>query len=142
MDKTVIAKPWTLPIIILSGLSASYAIPWNHGPEVSLFRFIFLISPFLIQAGLSAVTAVFAFLGKKAWLGLLSSLLIIALINLSGALFKLWGFAMPGLPIFLLFVTTFALIGAIIWGRKDLAATSLLETNPFQSTEIPKNSDW
>jgi hypothetical protein len=49
---------------------------------------------------------------------------------------------MPGLPIFLLFVTTFALIGAIIWGRKDLAATSLLETNPFQSTEIPKNSDW
>lgn len=135
-----LAKSWTLPISIMSGLTATYAIPWSFGDIDGYFIFT-TVFPLLAQAIVAAATAVLAFLGKSSWLSLQITLLVIACINYFGFIFGVWGVDLPTLPKVLLALTTISLIPVLIWGRKRIDSN----TNPMnQSSEQmpPDNSNW
>ena len=89
-----LAKPWILPFIITSGLAAAWALPWSFG-DAELLQISKVIVPLAVQSILSAFTAVFAFLGKPAWFGLLMGTFVLALINGLGFSVGLWGAQLP-----------------------------------------------
>lgn len=135
-----LAKSWTLPISIMSGLTATYAIPWNFD-NVDGYLVFTTIFPLLSQAVIAAATAVIAFLGKSSWLPLQIVLLVVATVNTFSFTFGFWGVVLPTLPKVLLVLTTCALIPVLIWGRKTVSASKVTadsETNSFKTD----NSNW
>lgn len=116
-----LARPWTLPLTIASGLAAAYAIPWNFQGNTGYVIFTTLV-PLLTHASLSAVTTVMAFLGKSSWLTLQISTTVIAFVNSIGFSFGIWGVNLPNTPVALLWLSTLPLITIFIWGRKEISS--------------------
>ena len=134
-----LAKPWVLPFIIISGLAAAWAAPWSFG-DASYLQISKVIIPLVIQSALSAVTAVLAFLGKSAWLGLLIGTFSLSLFNGLGFSVGLWGATLPTTQNIVLIITALALIPTFIWGRKQV--NYQVESDvPTWNTENP-HSDW
>lgn len=135
-----LAKSWTLPISIMSGLTATYAIPWNFN-DVDGYLVFTTIVPLLAHAILAATSAVLAFMGKQSWLPIQISVTAVAVVNCCGFSLGIWGVELPTLPLTLLVITTLGLIPVLIWGRK-LVSTSY-ETQTIQSNEGPvDSSNW
>jgi hypothetical protein len=134
-----LAKPWILPFIIISGLAAAWAAPWNFG-DASYLQISKVIVPLVIQAALSAVTAILAFLGKPAWLGLLIGTFSLALVNGFGFTLGIWGAKLPSTQNIVLIVTALSLIPTFIWGRKQVNYQILTDV-PTWNSENPHN-DW
>lgn len=114
-----LARPWILPLVIFSGLSATYAIPWNFSNIDGYFIFSTIV-PLLAQAILCGVSSVLAFMGKEAWWPIQITTTVIASINALGFSVAIWGVKLPGLPITLLILSTIGLYPTLIWGRKKL----------------------
>jgi len=134
-----LAKPWILPFIIVSGLAAAWAAPWSFG-DLSYLDISKVIVPLVIQAALSAVTAILAFLGKPAWLGLLIGTFSLALINGFGFTLGVWGAKLPTTQNIVLIITALALIPTFIWGRKQVNYQVPSDV-PTWNAENP-HSDW
>jgi len=134
-----LAQPWILPFIIVSGLAAAWAAPWTFG-DSSYVQISIIIVPLIVQAVLSAVTAILAFLGKQAWLGLLIGTFSLALIN--GFVFStgIFGVKLPLTQDIVLVVTALALIPTLIWGRKQVNYQIPTDV-PTWNVENPHN-DW
>lgn len=123
-----LARPWTLPLTIASGLAAAYAIPWDFQNNTGFVIFTTLV-PLMAHAVLSAVTAVMAFMGKSSWLPLQISTTVIAFINSLGFSIGIWDVKLPGLPVTLLWISTLPLIAILIWGRKEIARGNKLHSS-------------
>ena len=135
----VLAKPWILPFLFTSGLAAAWAAPWNFG-EADYLQISKIIVPLVSQSILSAVTAVFAFLGKPIWLGLLIGTFVLALINDFGFSMRLWGAQLPTTQNLVLIITALALIPTFILGRKKVNYQVATDV-PTWNAENP-HSDW
>jgi hypothetical protein len=134
-----LAKPWILPFIIVSGLAAAWAAPWTFG-DASFFEVSKVVVPLVVQAVLSAVTAILAFLGKPAWLGLLIGTFALALINGFGFTIGIWGAKLPTTQNIVLILTAISLIPTFIWGRKQVSY-QIPSDVPTWNTENTHN-DW
>jgi hypothetical protein len=115
-----LAKPWILPIIIVVGLASAWAAPWTFG-DASAFQVSKVLVPLIIQSALSAVTAIFAFLGKPVWLGLMIATFAIAFANGINFSTGIFGVTLPATQNFVLVITSLTLIPAFIWGRKSVS---------------------
>lgn len=135
----ILAKPWSLPFIIVAGLAAAWAAPWSFS-DASYLQISKVIVPLVVQAALSAVTAILAFLGKPAWLGLLIGTFSLSLINGFGFSVGLWGATLPTTQNIVLIITALALIPTFIWGRKQVNY-QVVNDVPTWNTENP-HSDW
>lgn len=135
-----LAKSWTLPISIMSGLTATYAIPWNF-QDIDGYLIFTTIIPLITQAVLAATSAVLAFMGKSAWLPIQIAVTAIAAINCFGFSFGFWGVELPKLPLTLLVIASFALIPVLVWGRKSISGTNA-ENGHKSSEESIDNSNW
>ena len=114
-----LAKPWILPVVILTGLASAWAAPWTFG-DSSAFRVFSVLAPLILQSILSAVTAVLAFLGKKIWFNLLIATFIISVLNGLGFLLGLWGVKLPTTQGIVLVLTSLSIVPTFIWGRKQV----------------------
>jgi hypothetical protein len=133
----ILAQPWILPFIIISGLASAYAIPWNY-TNVSIFDVVMTLVPLIVQFALACTTSVFAFLGKSSWLGLLIATSTLSVINALLILVNFWGLQLPNLPKFLLLISSLSLIPSLIWGRKKVQYSAPGSAN-FETTN---GSDW
>ena len=133
-----LAKPWVLPITIMSGLTATYAIPWNFESYDGYVIFT-TISPLVTQALLAAVSAVLAFQGKSAWFSIQVLTTVVASTNSLAFTLGLWGSELPGLPKILLVVSSLALIPAIIFGHKKISESIV---RPSNEEDLPNSTNW
>ena len=69
--KATLARPWILPFVIVTGLAAAWAAPWTFADGTPVSFIFKTLVPLLIQAIISSVCAILAFLGKPSWLPLL-----------------------------------------------------------------------
>jgi hypothetical protein len=132
-----IARPWILPITIISGLSATYAIPWNF-PNIDGYFIFSTIVPLLSQAGLCGACSVLAFMGKKTWWPIQITTTVLASVNSLGFWVGIWGVQLPVLPLSLLILSTIALYPALIWGRKRTE----VEGDLMSRENNPPSKDW
>ena len=133
----ILAQPWILPIVIVSGLASAYAIPWNY-TNVSAVEILTTLIPLIAQFALACLTSVFAFLGKSAWLGFLIATISVSIINALLYGLNFWGVQLPNLPKILLFITALSLVPTLIWGRKRVQYSQPGSAN-FETTN---GSDW
>ena len=133
----ILAQPWILPIVIVSGLASAYAIPWNY-TNVSAVEILTTLIPLIAQFALACLTSVFAFLGKSSWLGFLIAAQSLSILNALLYGINFWGVLLPTLPKVLLTLTAISLVPTLIWGRK-----SVKYSPPGNSTfENAHDSDW
>jgi hypothetical protein len=138
--RTTLARPWILPFIIVSGLAAAWAAPWTFGEGTSATYIFRTLVPLIIQAVISSLCAVLAFLGKQAWLPLLIATIAVSVINALSFSFGLFGVQFGTAQAVVLFLVALALIPTVIWGRKvvDYSVTSDM---PTFNTD-PNNDNW
>ena len=133
----ILAQPWILPIVIISGLASAYAIPWNY-TNVSTVEILTTLVPLIAQFSLACLTSIFAFLGKSSWLGFLIAAQSLSILNALLYGINFWGVSLPTLPKVLLTLTALALVPTLIWGRKPIRYSP-----PGNSTfENAHDSDW
>lgn len=139
-SRTVLARPWILPLVIISGLSAAWAAPWTFSSDTSISFIAKTMAPLLIQVVVSSACAIFAFLGKPVWLPLLFVSIGIAFLDAIGFMIGLWGVKFNTTQAVVLLITAMALIPTAIWGRKvvDFSVTTDM---PTFNTD-PKHDDW
>lgn len=118
-DSITLAKPWILPVVIMTGLVSAWAAPWTFG-DSSMGRILSVLIPLIAQSALSATTSILAFLGKELWLPFLIATFAISGINSLGFSLGLWGVQLPGAQRIVLFIAFFSLIPTFIWGRKNV----------------------
>lgn len=118
-ESITLAKPWILPVVILTGLVSAWAAPWTFG-NASMATILSVLIPLLAQSTLSATTAILAFLGKEVWLPLLIGLFVMSGINSLGFGVGLWGVELPGTQKIFLFLAFLGIIPTFIWGRKKV----------------------
>lgn len=138
--RTTLARPWILPFIIVSGLAAAWAAPWTFADGTSATYIFRTLVPLIIQAVISSLCAVLAFLGKQAWLPLLIATIGVSVINALSFSFGLFGVQFGTAQAVVLFLVALALIPTVIWGRKvvDYSVTSDM---PTFNTD-PNNDNW
>jgi len=132
-----LAKPWILPVVIVSGLSATYAIPWNF-PNIDGYFIFSTVVPLLAQAILCGVSSVLAFMGKEAWWPIQITTTVIASINSLGFWVGIWGVQLPALPLTLLILSTIGLYPALVWGRKKVDTGGSAPATDIR----PQSTEW
>ena len=139
-SRTVLARPWILTLVIISGLAAAWAAPWTFGSDTSISFIAKTLAPLVIQVVISSLCAIFAFLGKPVWLPLLFASIGIAFLDAIGFMFGIWGVKFNTTQAVVLLITAMALIPTAIWGRKvvDFSVTTDMPT--FNAD--PKHDDW
>jgi hypothetical protein len=138
--KTTLAKPWILPLVIITGLAAAWAAPWTFADGTPVSYIGKTLVPLLAQAIISSLCSIFAFLGKPAWLPMLFVTLGVSFLNAFGFLLGLWGVAFQLTQSVVLLLVAIALVPTAIWGRKvvDYAVTTDVPT--FNSD--PRHDNW
>jgi hypothetical protein len=138
--KTTLAKPWILPFVIVAGLAAAWAAPWTFA-EGTPPSFIFkTLIPLIIQAAISSVCAVLAFLGKPAWLPLLITTISISVINALSFSFGIFGVTFGTAQAIVLVLVALALIPTIIWGRNEVDYSVTTDMPTFNAD--PSHDNW
>jgi hypothetical protein len=138
--KATLARPWILPFVIVTGLAAAWAAPWTFvdGTPIS---FIFkTLVPLLIQAIISSICAILAFLGKPSWLPLLIATITISFINAVSFGFGIFDVKFGTAQTIVMALVAIALIPTVIWGRNvvDYAVTTDMPT--FNAD--PSHDNW
>lgn len=138
--KTTLAKPWILPFVIVAGLAAAWAAPWTFA-EGTPPSFIFkTLIPLIIQAAISSVCAVLAFLGKPAWLPLLIATISISVINALSFSLGIFGVTFGTAQAIVLVLVALALIPTIIWGRNEVDYSITTDIPTFNAD--PSHDNW
>jgi hypothetical protein len=138
--KATLARPWILPFVIVTGLAAAWAAPWTFvdGTPIS---FIFkTLVPLLIQAIISSICAILAFLGKPSWLPLLIATITISFINAVSFGFGIFDVKFGTAQTIVMALVAIALIPTVIWVRNvvDYAVTTDMPT--FNAD--PSHDNW
>lgn len=138
--RTTLARPWILPFIIVAGLAAAWAAPWTFEdgtPASYIFR---TLVPLIIQAVISSLCAVLAFLGKQSWLPLLIGTISVSLLNALSFSFGLFGVEFGTAQSVVLFLVALALIPTAIWGRKVVDYSITTDMPTFSAD--PSHDNW
>ncbi|MEN9325121.1 MAG: hypothetical protein RL414_875, partial [Actinomycetota bacterium] len=103
--------------------------------------FIFkTLIPLIIQAAISSVCAVLAFLGKPAWLPLLITTISISVINALSFSFGIFGVTFGTAQAIVLVLVALALIPTIIWGRNEVDYSVTTDMPTFNAD--PSHDNW
>ena len=138
--KTTLARPWILPFVIVTGLAAAWAAPWTFADGTPVSFIFKTLVPLLIQAIISSVCAILAFLGKPSWLPLLIATITISFINAISFGFGIFDVKFGTAQIIVLSLVAIALTPTVIWGRNvvDYAVTTDM---PTFNTD-PSHDNW
>lgn len=128
--KAILARPWILPFVIITGLAAAWAAPWTFADGTPVSFIFKTLVPLLIQAIISSVCAILAFLGKPSWLPLLIATISISFINALSFGFGIFDVKFGTAQTIVLFLVAVALVPTVIWGRNvvDYAVTTDMPT--------------
>jgi len=139
-SKATLARPWILPFVIVTGLAAAWAAPWTFADGTPVSFIFKTLVPLLIQAVISSVCAILAFLGKPSWLPLLNATISISFINAISFGFGIFDVKFGTAQTIVLFLVAVALVPTVIWGRNvvDYAVTTDMPT--FNAD--PSNDNW
>lgn len=138
--KATLARPWILPFVIVTGLAAAWAAPWTFADGTPVSFIFKTLVPLLIQAVISSVCAILAFLGKPSWLPLLISTISISFVNAISFGFGIFDVKFGTAQTIVLFLVAIALVPTVIWGRNvvDYAVNTDMPT--FNAD--PNNDNW
>ena len=139
-SKTTLAKPWILPIVIATGLAAAWAAPWTFADGTPLSFIYKTLVPLLIQATVSSVCAVLAFLGKPSWLPLLITTIAISFFNAISFGFGIFDVKFGTAQTIVLTLVAIGLIPAIIWGRNVVNYAITTDMPTFNAD--PNHDNW
>ena len=139
-NKTTLAKPWILPFIIVAGLAAAWAAPWTFSDGTSISFIFRTLVPLIIQASISSICAVLAFLGKKAWLPLLIATISVSIFNALSFAFGIFAVKFGTSQAVVLIIVSLALIPTAIWGRKVVDYSVTTDMPTFSAD--PKHDNW
>ena len=115
--KATLARPWILPFVIVTGLAAAWAAPWTFADGTPVSFIFKTLVPLLIQAVISSVCAILAFLGKPSWLPLLIATITVSFINAISFGFGIFDVKFGTAQIIVLTLVAIALVPTVIWGR-------------------------
>ena len=115
--KATLARPWILPFVIVTGLAAAWAAPWTFADGTPVSFIFKTLVPLLIQAIISSVCAILAFLGKPSWLPLLIATITVSFINAISFGFGIFDVKFGTAQIIVLALVAIALVPTVIWGR-------------------------
>lgn len=115
--KATLARPWILPFVIVTGLAAAWAAPWTFADGTPVSFIFKTLVPLLIQAIISSVCAILAFLGKPSWLPFLIATISISFINALSFGFGIFDVKFGTAQIIVLSLVAIALVPTVIWGR-------------------------
>ena len=138
--KTTLARPWILPFVIVTGLAAAWAAPWTFADGTPISFIFKTLVPLLIQAIISSICAILAFLGKPSWLPLLIATITISFINAVSFGFGIFDVKFGTAQTIVMALVAVALIPTVIWGRNvvDYAVTTDMPT--FNAD--PSHDNW
>jgi hypothetical protein len=138
--KATLARPWILPFVIVTGLAAAWAAPWTFADGTPVSFIFKTLVPLLIQAIISSVCAILAFLGKPSWLPLLIATISISFINALSFGFGIFDVKFGTAQITVLSLVAIALVPTVIWGRNvvDYAVNTDMPT--FNAD--PSHDNW
>ncbi len=138
--KATLARPWILPFVIVTGLAAAWAAPWTFADGTPVSFIFKTLVPLLIQAVISSLCAILAFLGKPSWLPLLIATISISCVNAISFGFGIFDVKFGTAQTIVLFIVAIALVPTVIWGRNvvDYAVNTDMPT--FNSD--PNNDNW
>jgi hypothetical protein len=138
--RATLARPWILPFVIITGLAAAWAAPWTFADGTPVSFIFKTLVPLLIQAIISSVCAILAFLGKPSWLPLLTATISISFINAISFGFGIFDVKFGTAQIIVLSLVAIALVPTVIWGRNvvDYAVNTDMPT--FSAD--PSHDNW
>ena len=138
--KATLARPWILPFVIVTGLAAAWAAPWTFADGTPVSFIFKTLVPLLIQAIISSVCAILAFLGKPSWLPLLIATITVSFINAISFGFGIFDVKFGNAQIIVLALVAIALVPTVIWGRNvvDYAVNTDMPT--FNAD--PSHDNW
>ena len=138
--KATLARPWILPFVIVTGLAAAWAAPWTFADGTPVSFIFKTLVPLLIQAIISSVCAILAFLGKPSWLPLLIATITVSFINAISFSFGIFDVKFGTAQIIVLALVAIALVPTVIWGRNvvDYAVNTDMPT--FNAD--PSHDNW
>ena len=138
--KATLARPWILPFVIVTGLAAAWAAPWTFADGTPVSFIFKTLVPLLIQAIISSVCAILAFLGKPSWLPLLIATITVSFINAISFGFGIFDMKFGTAQIIVLALVAIALVPTVIWGRNvvDYAVNTDMPT--FNAD--PSHDNW
>ena len=139
-SKATLARPWILPFVIVTGLAAAWAAPWTFADGTPVSFIFKTLVPLLIQAIISSVCAILAFLGKPSWLPLLIATITVSFINAISFGFGIFDVKFGTAQIIVLALVAIALVPTVIWGRNvvDYAVNTDMPT--FNAD--PSHDNW
>jgi hypothetical protein len=138
--KATLARPWILPFVIVTGLAAAWAAPWTFADGTPVSFIFKTLVPLLIQAIISSVCAILAFLGKPSWLPLLIATITVSFVNAISFGFGIFDVKFGTAQIIVLALVAIALVPTVIWGRNvvDYAVNTDMPT--FNAD--PSHDNW
>jgi hypothetical protein len=138
--KATLARPWILPFVIITGLAAAWAAPWTFADGTPVSFIFKTLVPLLIQAIISSVCAILAFLGKPSWLPLLIATISISFFNALSFGFGIFDVKFGTAQNIVLSLVAIALVPTVIWGRNvvDYAVNTDMPT--FNAD--PSHDNW
>jgi hypothetical protein len=138
--KATLARPWILPFVIVTGLAAAWAAPWTFADGTPVSFIFKTLVPLLIQAIISSVCAILAFLGKPSWLPLLIATITVSFVNAISFGFGIFDVKFGTAQIIVLTLVAIALVPTVIWGRNvvDYAVNTDMPT--FNAD--PSHDNW
>jgi len=138
--KTTLARPWILPFVILTGLAAAWAAPWTFADDTPVTFIFKTLAPLLIQAVISSICAILAFLGKPSWLPLLIATITISLINAVTFGFGIFDVKFGTAQTIVLALVSISLIPTLIWGRNVVDYSVTTDMPTFNAD--PSHDNW
>ena len=138
--KATLARPWILPFVIVTGLAAAWAAPWTFADGTPVSFIFKTLVPLLIQAIISSLCAILAFLGKPSWLPLLIATISISFINAISFGFGIFDVKFGTAQIIVLFLVAIALVPTVIWGRNVVDYAVKTDMPTFNAD--PSHDNW
>lgn len=138
--KATLARPWILPFVIVTGLAAAWAAPWTFADGTPVSFIFKTLVPLLIQAIISSICAILAFLGKPSWLPLLVATITVSFINAISFGFGIFDVKFGTAQTIVLTIVAIALVPTVIWGRNVLDYAVSTDMPTFNAD--PNNDNW
>jgi len=138
--KVTLARPWILPFVIVTGLAAAWAAPWTFADGTPVSFVFKTLVPLIIQAIVSSVCAILAFLGKPSWLPLLIATITVSFVNAISFGFGIFDVKFGTAQTLVLFLVAVALVPTVIWGRNVVDYAAATDMPKFNAD--PNNDNW
>jgi hypothetical protein len=138
--KVTLARPWILPFVIVTGLAAAWAAPWTFADGTPVSFVFKTLVPLIIQAIVSSVCAILAFLGKPSWLPLLIATITVSFVNAISFGFGIFDVKFGTSQTIVLCLVAISLVPTVIWGRNVVNYAVTTDVPTFNTD--PSHDNW